>query len=150
VSSSSSPSPSVLLAYFPERPPTPPFDSRPDFAPTSQVSGARVLAFNRYTRRDRFVLAGAMSFGIADLLQPRIFTNLFNGVNNPNSALQGWFDSITIVLSTPCEYYFLALPSYCIFLVCLWFLGANMVFLEASIPYFAIPSSRSLFYGIPY
>jgi hypothetical protein len=47
-------------------------------------------------------------------------------------------------LSTPCEYYFLALPPYCISLVCLLFLGANMLFLEVSIPYFAIPSSRSL------
>ncbi|KAJ6620131.1 xanthine/uracil permease [Mycena sp. CBHHK59/15] len=65
------------------------------------VSGLRVLSFNRYTRRERFVLAAALSFGIGDLIVPGIFTHLFDGVNNPNSALQGFFNSITIILSTP-------------------------------------------------
>ncbi|KAJ7758329.1 permease family-domain-containing protein [Mycena metata] len=65
------------------------------------VSGLRVLSFAQYTRRDRFVLAAALSFGIGDLLVPQLFTHLFDRVKNPNSALQGFFDSITIVLSTP-------------------------------------------------
>ncbi|KAH8118876.1 xanthine/uracil permease [Phellopilus nigrolimitatus] len=65
------------------------------------VSGVRVLAYLRWTRRDRFVLAGALSFGVGDLLMPAIFEHLFDGVNNPSSGLQGLFDSITIVLSTP-------------------------------------------------
>ncbi|TFY75052.1 hypothetical protein EWM64_g8959 [Hericium alpestre] len=64
------------------------------------VSGLRVLAYTKYTRRDRFVLAAALSFGIGDLLQPTVFTHLFDGVQ-ANSGLQGLFDSITIVLSTP-------------------------------------------------
>ncbi|KAJ7916667.1 xanthine/uracil permease [Mycena leptocephala] len=68
---------------------------------TVTVSGLRVLSFNKYTRRDRFVLAAAMSFGIGDLLAPQMFTHLFDGVNNPNSALEGFFNSITIILSTP-------------------------------------------------
>jgi hypothetical protein len=68
-----------------------------------QVSGIRVLSFARYTRRDRFILAAALSFGLGDLLVPGIFIHLFDGVNNPNSALQGFFNSITIILSTPCE-----------------------------------------------
>ena len=67
------------------------------------VSGARVLAYSRFTRRDRFVLAAALSFGIGDLLVPDIFTHLFDGVAHPNKGLQGLFDSITIILSTPCE-----------------------------------------------
>ena len=62
-----------------------------------------MLSYNRFTRRDRFILAAAMSFGIGDLLVPTIFTHLFDGVNNPNKGLQGFFDSITIVLSTPCK-----------------------------------------------
>ncbi|KAF9056791.1 permease family-domain-containing protein [Rhodocollybia butyracea] len=45
------------------------------------VSGVRVLALMKFTRRDRFILAA--------------------GVNNPNSGLAGLFNSITIVLSTP-------------------------------------------------
>ncbi|KAI0750925.1 Xanthine/uracil permease [Daedaleopsis nitida] len=65
------------------------------------TSGIRVLAYNRFTRRDRFVLAAAMSFGIGDLLVPDIFTHLFEGVDHPNKGLQGLFDSISIVLSTP-------------------------------------------------
>ncbi|KAF9048052.1 Xanthine/uracil permease [Hymenopellis radicata] len=65
------------------------------------VSGLRVLSFVSFTRRDRFVLAAALSFGFADLLQPEVFTHLFDGVDNPNSGLQGLFNSITIVLSTP-------------------------------------------------
>ncbi len=32
-----------------------------------------------------------------------VFTHLFDGVDNPSSGLKGFFDSITIVLSTPCE-----------------------------------------------
>lgn len=65
------------------------------------VSGLRVLSFVKYTRRDRFILAAALSFGVGDLLMPGIFTYLFDGVNNPNKGLQGLFESITIVLSTP-------------------------------------------------
>ncbi|KAI0677425.1 Xanthine/uracil permease [Trametes maxima] len=68
---------------------------------TVATSGVRVLSYNRFTRRDRFVLAAAFSFGIGDLLVPGIFTHLFEGVANPNKGLQGLFDSITIVLSTP-------------------------------------------------
>ncbi|KAJ7137310.1 hypothetical protein C8R46DRAFT_1234700 [Mycena filopes] len=65
------------------------------------VSGLRVLSFTRYSRRDRFVLPSAISFGLADLLVPQLFTHLFDGVKNPNSALEGFFKSITIILSTP-------------------------------------------------
>ncbi|KAF9226928.1 xanthine/uracil permease [Gyrodon lividus] len=65
------------------------------------VSGLRVLSYVNYTRRDRFILAAAMSFGVGNLLMPNVFTYLFEGVKNPTSGLQGLFDSITIVLSTP-------------------------------------------------
>ncbi|KAJ3735483.1 xanthine/uracil permease [Lentinula guzmanii] len=65
------------------------------------VSGIRVLSLMEFTRRDRFVLAAALSFGIGDLLVPKIFTELFNGVNNPSTGLEGLLTSITIILSTP-------------------------------------------------
>ncbi|KAA1466643.1 Xanthine/uracil permease [Dentipellis sp. KUC8613] len=64
------------------------------------VSGIRVVGYAHFTRRDRFVLAAAVSFGIGDLLQPTIFTHLFDAVH-VNSGTQGLLDSITIVLSTP-------------------------------------------------
>ncbi|CAE6481753.1 unnamed protein product [Rhizoctonia solani] len=64
------------------------------------VSGIRVLATIKWQRRDRFILAGALSFGLGDLLVPEWYAHLFDGVE-ANSGLQGFFDSITIVLSTP-------------------------------------------------
>jgi xanthine/uracil permease len=67
------------------------------------VSGLRVLSYVKYTRRDRFILAAALSFGVGDLLMPGIFTHLFDGVKNPNNGLEGLFESITILLSTPCQ-----------------------------------------------
>lgn len=67
------------------------------------VSGVRVLAYNRFTRRDRFVLAAALSFGLGDILVSDFLTYLFDGVRTNNKGLQGFLDSITIVLSTPCK-----------------------------------------------
>lgn len=68
------------------------------------VSGIRVLSYNKFTRRDRFVMAAALSFGFGNLLVPGIFEHLFDGVQNPSAGLEGLFNSITIVLSTPCEF----------------------------------------------
>ncbi|PPQ75313.1 hypothetical protein CVT26_015292 [Gymnopilus dilepis] len=65
------------------------------------ASGVRVLTLVRFSRRERFILSAALVFGIGDLLQPGIFEHLFDGVKNPNKGLQGLFDSITIILSTP-------------------------------------------------
>ncbi|TFK59541.1 xanthine/uracil permease [Pluteus cervinus] len=65
------------------------------------ASGVRVLCQLQWTRRERFILAAALSFGVGDLMVPQIFTHLFDGVNNPSPGLQGLLDSITIVLSTP-------------------------------------------------
>lgn len=67
------------------------------------ISGLSVLAHNRYTRRDRFVIGAALSFGFANLLQPEISTHLFGGVVTPNKGSPGLFDSISIILSTPCK-----------------------------------------------
>ncbi|KAF8885800.1 xanthine/uracil permease [Infundibulicybe gibba] len=68
---------------------------------TVTVSGVRVLSYVHFTRRDRFVLAAALSFGLGNLLVPDIFTHLFDGVKAENKGLQGLLESITIVLSTP-------------------------------------------------
>ncbi|KAF8593563.1 hypothetical protein BDV93DRAFT_414625, partial [Ceratobasidium sp. AG-I] len=64
------------------------------------VSGIRVLSTIKWQRRDRFILAAALSFGLGNLLVPEWYTHLFDGVE-ASSGLQGLFDSITIVLSTP-------------------------------------------------
>ncbi|KAK2463309.1 hypothetical protein APHAL10511_004964 [Amanita phalloides] len=65
------------------------------------VSSVRVISLNGFSRRERFVLGAALSVGFGDLLVPGIFIHLFDGVKHPNSGLRGFFDSITIVLSTP-------------------------------------------------
>ncbi|KAF8338485.1 xanthine/uracil permease [Amanita rubescens] len=65
------------------------------------VSGLRVISLNGFSRRERFVLGAALSVGFGNLLAPTTFTYLFDGVRNPNSGLSGFFNSITIVLSTP-------------------------------------------------
>ncbi|KAF5363328.1 hypothetical protein D9756_000074 [Leucocoprinus leucothites] len=65
------------------------------------ASGIRVISHIEFSRRDRFVLAAALSFGVGNLLKPDIFTHLFERVHNPNTGLRGLFDSITIILSTP-------------------------------------------------
>ena len=75
------------------------------------VSGLRVLSYTRFTRRDRFVLGAALTFGFGDLLVPDIFTHLFDGVNNRSNGLQSLFSSITIVLDTPCTSMFLTLAA---------------------------------------
>jgi hypothetical protein len=67
------------------------------------TSGVRVLGYVRFTRRDRFILAAALSFGLGDILAPTVFTHLFDGVKTTNKGVQGLMSSVTIVLSTPCE-----------------------------------------------
>ena len=66
------------------------------------TSGLRVLAYVKYTRRDRFIIAAALCFGFGDLLVPDIFTHLFDGVRDPSSGLMGLLDAIEIILTTPC------------------------------------------------
>jgi len=66
------------------------------------TSGLRVLSYVKWQRRDRFILGAALSFGIGDLIVPGIFEHLFDKARiGKNSGLTGFFDSITILLSTP-------------------------------------------------
>lgn len=70
------------------------------------TSGLRVLSSTKFGRRERFVLAAAMVFGFGNLLKHETFTFLFERVSTPNAGLRGLFDSITIILSTPCKFLF--------------------------------------------
>lgn len=69
---------------------------------TVMTSGVRVLSYITWTRRARFILATALAFGVGNLLVPGWYSHLFEGVHNVNSGLQGLFNSITIVIETPC------------------------------------------------
>lgn len=69
---------------------------------TVMTSGIRVLSYINWSRRNRFILAAAMSFGIGNLLAPSWYEHLFDSVEDTASpGLRGLFDSITIILSTP-------------------------------------------------
>ncbi|KAG8893176.1 hypothetical protein FRC01_013745, partial [Tulasnella sp. 417] len=65
------------------------------------TSGMRVLTYLKWNRRDRFILAAALSFGIGNLLVPEWYGHLWDGIDNPSAGLQGFLDSITIILETP-------------------------------------------------
>ncbi|KAF8582152.1 Xanthine/uracil permease [Ramaria rubella] len=65
------------------------------------VSGVRILCLIKWMRRERFILAGALSLGVGDLIVPTIFTHLFDRVKDPGAGLNGLFTSITIILSSP-------------------------------------------------
>ena len=67
------------------------------------AAGIKVLSYMKFTRKDRFVLAAAASFGFGNMLVPKWATYLFERVESPGSGLQGLFNSIIIVLSTPCK-----------------------------------------------
>jgi hypothetical protein len=67
------------------------------------AAGIKVLSYMKFTRKDRFVLAAAASFGFGNMLVPKWATYLFERVDSPNAGLQGLFNSIVIVLSTPCK-----------------------------------------------
>jgi len=69
------------------------------------VSGIRVLSYLKWDRRNRFILGGALSFGLGELLFPNAFGHLFDSVKTDNKGLAGFLTSINIILTTPCEYF---------------------------------------------
>lgn len=68
---------------------------------TVMVSGARVLSLVTWGRKERFVLGASFAFGFSDLLVPNWMSYLFEGVTDASTGLQGFLDSITIILTTP-------------------------------------------------
>ncbi|EPQ32156.1 uncharacterized protein PFL1_00353 [Pseudozyma flocculosa PF-1] len=64
------------------------------------VSGLRVVAMVKFTRRVRFVLATSFSLGMTGMMADGLWERLFT-YGGDNKALRGFLDSIVIVLSTP-------------------------------------------------
>jgi hypothetical protein len=60
--------------------------------------------FNQWGRKERFVLAASLSFGMGNLLAPGWFEHLFDGVTSTSKGLNGFLSSITIILSAPCKF----------------------------------------------
>lgn len=77
--------------------------SRPSFSGIISA-GVKVLSYMKFTRKDRFVLAAAAAMGFGNMLVPKWATYLFERVETSNAGLRGLFNSIIIVLSTPCKF----------------------------------------------
>jgi hypothetical protein len=60
--------------------------------------------FIQWGRKERFVLAASLSFGMGNLLAPGWFEHLFDGVTSTSKGLNGFLSSITIILSAPCKF----------------------------------------------
>lgn len=58
----------------------------------------------QWGRKERFVLAASLAFGVGNLLAPGWFEHLFDGVTSTSKGLNGFLSSITIILSAPCKH----------------------------------------------
>ncbi|GHJ88344.1 hypothetical protein NliqN6_4746 [Naganishia liquefaciens] len=65
------------------------------------ASGIRILSYLKWGRKERFVLAASLAFGVGNLLAPGWFEHLFDGVTSTSKGLNGFLSSITIILSAP-------------------------------------------------
>lgn len=66
------------------------------------VSGVKIIAGLRFTRRTRFILTLSLALGLGNLLLPTWFSNVFTYPSTgSNKALRGFMDSIVIIVETP-------------------------------------------------
>lgn len=63
------------------------------------VSGIKIISTTEFTRRDRFVLTGALLPGIGATLVPNWFSGVFT-YSGSNTALQGLIDAVVLVMGT--------------------------------------------------
>lgn len=64
------------------------------------VSGLAIIGRSSFNRRDRMVLAVALVFGFAGLLEPTWFSKVFT-YKGSNSGKKGFINAIVIVVETP-------------------------------------------------
>ena len=65
------------------------------------AAGIKIISYIKFTRKNRFILAAAGALGFGNMLVPTWATFLFADVNQPGAGLQGFFNSIIIIISTP-------------------------------------------------
>lgn len=63
------------------------------------VSGIRILAYLKWTRRDRFIATTALALGLGVTLCPGWFSHVFT-YSGPNQALQGFLNAVVTVVDT--------------------------------------------------
>jgi xanthine/uracil permease len=64
------------------------------------VSGIRVLAYAKWTRRDRFIATCAFALGLASLCVPTWFNYIFT-YKGDNAGLRGLLDAIVLIVEEP-------------------------------------------------
>ena len=64
------------------------------------VSGARVLAYTSWTRRDRFIATVMFALGMASLTVPNWFSYLFT-YHGDNSGLKGLIEAVVLIVEEP-------------------------------------------------
>lgn len=64
------------------------------------VSGIRVLAYAKWTRRDRFIATCAFALGLASLCVPTWFDYIFT-YSGSNAGLRGLLDAIVLIVEEP-------------------------------------------------
>ncbi|KAM0790240.1 hypothetical protein ACM66B_005549 [Microbotryomycetes sp. NB124-2] len=64
------------------------------------VSGLKLLSLAKYTRRDRMILASALTLGLANLMVSNWASYIFT-YDGGNKALKGFYNALIICLSTP-------------------------------------------------
>lgn len=64
------------------------------------VSGIRIMAFAKWTRRDRFIATTSCALGLASLVSPHWFNYIFT-YNGPNTSLRGFLDAIILIVEEP-------------------------------------------------
>lgn len=57
----------------------------------------------QWGRKERFVLAASLTFGMGNMLAPGWFEHLFDDVSSTSKGLNGFLSSITIIISAPCK-----------------------------------------------
>ncbi|KAJ9126824.1 hypothetical protein QFC24_001857 [Naganishia onofrii] len=67
------------------------------------TSGIRILSYLKWGRKERFVLAASLTFGMGNMLAPGFLEHLFEGVTTTSKGLTGFLSSITIIVSAPCK-----------------------------------------------
>jgi len=65
------------------------------------AAGIKIISYIPFTRKNRFILAASGALGFGNMLVPTWATFLFADVNSPGAGLQGFFNSIIIIISTP-------------------------------------------------
>ncbi|OZJ05414.1 hypothetical protein BZG36_02003 [Bifiguratus adelaidae] len=63
------------------------------------VSGIRILAYMKWTRRDRFIVSAALSIGLGVNLVPNWFSYVLT-YSGPNQTLRGFYDAVDVIVST--------------------------------------------------